>query len=159
MQVLWAPWRMAYIGGPQSAGCIFCEARDTIDRRARLVLRQEPAIVMLNRFPYMSGHLMVAPREHGGDLAALAPAAFQTLTSALHDTIRRLGQTLHPDGMNVGMNVGAAAGAGVTDHVHWHIVPRWRGDTNFMPMLADVRVLPEHLEATFDRLTPLFDAA
>jgi ATP adenylyltransferase len=159
MQVLWAPWRMAYIGGPQAAGCIFCDARDSTERRARLVLRQAPAVVVFNRFPYTSGHLMVAPREHCGDLAALSPAGFQTLTAVLHDTIRLLGQALHPDGLNVGMNVGAAAGAGVKDHVHWHIVPRWHGDTNFMPMLADVRVLPEHLEATFDRLAPIFDAA
>jgi ATP adenylyltransferase len=152
MQVLWAPWRMAYIGGPHGAGCIFCDARDTEDRRAWLVLRQDPAIVLFNRFPYTSGHLMVAPREHGGDLAALSPAAFQTLTAALHDTIRVLRDELHPDGLNVGMNVGAAAGAGVKDHVHWHIVPRWHGDTNFMSAVGETRVVSEDLGQTYERL-------
>ena len=158
MHVLWAPWRMAYIGGPKTAGCLFCAARETAERRQSLVLAQQPALVMLNRFPYSNGHLMVAPRRHTGDLGALPPDELHSLIDVLQYTGRRLTDAFHPDGMNVGMNLGAAAGAGVVDHLHWHLVPRWIGDTNFMPVLADVRVMPEHLEATYDRLQPLFAA-
>jgi ATP adenylyltransferase len=156
MQVLWAPWRMAYVGGPKAAGCIFCTALTTDDLRAALVLAQHPAVVMLNRFPYVSGHLMVAPPRHVADLRALPADEFQTLMGVLQRAATLLADAYHPDGMNIGLNLGAAAGAGVTDHLHWHIVPRWGGDTNFMPMLAEVRVIPEHLEATYDRLRPLF---
>ncbi len=158
MQVLWAPWRMTYVGGPKEPGCIFCSAADTTDRRAQLVLAQQPAVVMLNKFPYANGHLMVAPRRHAGDLGALPAAEFQTLMDVLQRTAAHVTDTFRPQGMNIGMNLGAAAGAGVADHLHWHIVPRWVGDTNFMPMLADVRVIPEHLDATYDRLRPLFEA-
>ncbi len=158
MQVLWAPWRMTYVGGPREPGCIFCAALTTTDARAGLVLTPRPAIVMLNRFPYANGHLMVAPQRHAADLSALPPAEFQTLMAVVQRTVTLLAGAFHPEGMNVGMNIGAAAGAGVKDHLHWHIVPRWNGDTNFMPTLAEVRVIPEHLEATYDRLQPLFAA-
>jgi ATP adenylyltransferase len=156
MQVLWAPWRMAYVGGPKESGCIFCGAATTHDLRSRLVLAQQPAIVMLNRFPYANGHLMVAPRRHAAGLDVLPADEFHAFMQVLQRAVALLTDAFHPEGLNVGMNLGAAAGAGVKDHVHWHIVPRWVGDTNFMPMLADVRVIPEHLEATFDRLQPLF---
>jgi len=156
MQVLWAPWRMAYVGSPKAAGCIFCTALTADDLRAALVLTQRPAVVMLNRFPYASGHLMVAPHRHVADLSALPADEFQTLMGVLQRAATLLADAYHPEGMNIGLNLGAAAGAGVTDHLHWHLVPRWGGDTNFMPMLADVRVIPEHLEATYDRLRPLF---
>lgn len=148
---------MTYLAGEKPSGCILCAARDTPDRRASLVFTQDPAIVMLNRYPYASGHLMVAPRRHSGDLHALPAAEFQTLMGVLRRAIQLLAETLHPQGMNVGINVGAAAGAGVEDHLHWHIVPRWMGDTNFMPMLAEVRVMPEHLEATYDQLRPALE--
>lgn len=147
---------MAYVGGPKAPGCIFCNALTTPDLRASLVLVQRPAIVMLNRFPYASGHLMVAPQRHGADLGALPAAEFQTLMSVLQRAATLLDDAFHPQGMNIGLNLGAAAGAGVTDHMHWHIVPRWNGDTNFMPMLAEVHVIPEHLDATYERLRPLF---
>jgi ATP adenylyltransferase len=156
MQVLWAPWRMTYVGAPKAPGCIFCAALTTADARASLVLTQQPAIVMLNRFPYISGHLMVAPRRHVADLGALPADEFQTLMDVMQRTATRLRDALHAEGMNIGINLGAAAGAGVTDHLHWHLVPRWNGDTNFMPLLAEVRVIPEHLEATYDTLRPLF---
>jgi ATP adenylyltransferase len=149
---------MAYVGGPKAPGCIFCNALTTQDRRASLVLAQRPAIVMLNRFPYASGHLMVAPHRHVADLSAIPVDEFQTLMAVLRRAATVLGDAFHPQGMNIGLNIGAAGGAGVTDHMHWHIVPRWNGDTNFMPMLADVHVIPEHLEATYDRLRPLFAA-
>jgi len=156
MQVLWAPWRMAYVGGPKASGCIFCTALTTQDLRASLVLVQRPAIVMLNRYPYASAHLLVAPQRHVPDLGALPTAEFQTLMAVVQRAATLLSEIYHPEGMNLGANLGTAAGAGIKDHLHWHIVPRWNGDTNFMPMLADVRVIPEHLEATYDRLRPLF---
>jgi len=156
MRVLWAPWRMAYVGAPKTPGCIFCTASTADDQRAALVLAQRPALVMLNRFPYASGHLMVAPHRHVADLSVLPPDDFQTLMGVLQRAAALVADAYHPEGMNIGLNLGAAAGAGVTDHLHWHIVPRWSGDTNFMPMLADVRVIPEHLDATYERLRPLF---
>ena len=156
MQTLWAPWRMAYIGEPKTPGCIFCRARDADDPRQHHVLTREPALVMLNKYPYASGHIMVAPRQHTADLSELSPADFHTLMTTLHHAAQQVQAAFAPEGMNIGMNLGVAGGAGVTDHMHWHIVPRWNGDTNFMPMLADVRVMPEHLETTYDRLLPLF---
>lgn len=152
MQVLWAPWRMTYVAGKKDPGCIFCLAAATTDLRRDLVLAQHPAVVMLNRFPYASAHLMVAPRTHTADLSALSPEEFHAVMDALRTAAARLGEIFRPEGMNIGMNLGAAGGAGVADHLHWHIVPRWVGDTNFMPMLADVRVMPEHLDATWERL-------
>ncbi|MFI5396554.1 MAG: HIT family protein [Candidatus Binatia bacterium] len=157
MQVLWAPWRMAYVGGPKTPGCIFCNAIETDDLRGHLVLSRQPTLVMLNKFPYISGHLLVAPRRHTAQLGALPSEEFRTLMDTLRRAATVLGETLHAEGMNVGMNLGAAAGAGVADHLHWHIVPRWVGDTNFMPLLAEVRVVPEHLETMYDRLKPLFE--
>lgn len=112
---------------------------------------------MLNKFPYANGHLMVAPRRHAAQLRALPPEEFRVLMDTLRRATTVLGEALHAEGMNVGMNLGAAAGAGVVDHLHWHIVPRWVGDTNFMPLLAEVRVVPEHLETMYDRLKPLFE--
>jgi len=152
MQVLWAPWRMSYVAGKKEPGCIFCHAAATTDLRRDLVLAQQPALIMLNRFPYASAHLMVAPRTHTADLGALSPDEFHAVMDSLRTAAARLGEVFRPEGMNIGMNLGAAGGAGVADHLHWHLVPRWVGDTNFMPLLADVRVMPEHLDATYDRL-------
>lgn len=159
MQVLWAPWRMAYITGPKDSGCIFCAAVQAGDLRGQLVLAQQPAVVMLNKFPYSNGHLLVAPRRHVANLNELSRGEFQVLMEMLQRATGVLADAFRPEGMNVGMNIGAAAGAGVADHAHWHIVPRWVGDTSFMPVFAEVRVIPEHLEATYDRLKPVFDAA
>jgi ATP adenylyltransferase len=159
MQVLWAPWRMEYIVGPKDPGCIFCAAVESRDLRGQLVLAQQPAVVMLNKFPYTNGHLLVAPRRHAARLSDLTRDEFQQLMDMLQRATTVLADSLRPDGMNVGMNIGAAAGAGVADHAHWHIVPRWVGDTSFMTVFAEARVIPEHLEATYDRLKPLFDAA
>lgn len=157
MQVLWAPWRMAYVGAEKAdTGCIFCRATDG-DPRERLLLGASAAsLVMLNRYPYVSGHLMVAPRRHTASLPDLPADEHADLADTLRRTLRTLEDALHPEGFNLGMNLGACAGVGVKDHLHWHIVPRWTGDTNFMPMLADVRVMPEHLLATYDRLRPAF---
>lgn len=157
-RALWAPWRMSYIGAPRPPGCIFCAA-PTADRRTALVLAAgEHAVVMLNRYPYANGHLMVAPRRHTADLGALEPHAHAALSETLRRAIGLLQATFGPDGMNVGLNLGAAAGAGFADHLHWHLVPRWIGDTNFMPVIAEVSCMPEHLEALWQRLAPVFAA-
>ncbi len=157
MQVLWAPWRMGYVAGQKEAGCIFCAASAAPDRRSSLVFIQHPALVMLNKFPYVNGHLLVAPRTHAADPSALAADEFRVLTDVVRRVISAVTEAFRPDGLNIGMNLGVAAGAGVADHLHWHIVPRWIGDTNFMPMLAEVRIMPEHLEATYDRLRPVLE--
>lgn len=158
MEVLWAPWRMAYIGAPKADdGCLFCRALDG-DPRDRLLLGATRAsVVLLNRYPYASAHLMVAPRRHAASLAELPDDEHLDLAETLRRTVQALEEALHPDGLNLGMNLGTCAGAGIADHLHWHAVPRWSGDTNFMPMLADVRVMPEHLLATYARLRPAFD--
>ncbi|HVM97516.1 MAG TPA: HIT domain-containing protein, partial [Candidatus Acidoferrales bacterium] len=120
MQVLWAPWRGAYFEESKATGCIFCTARDSDDLRQHLVLEQEPAIVMLNKYPYASAHLMVAPRRHTADLAAMPAPELHTLMSEVQRTAAILADVLHADGMNIGLNLGAAAGAGIVDHLHWH---------------------------------------
>lgn len=157
MDVLWAPWRMAYVGGTAPArGCIFCIPPEA-DRRERLMLGTTPAaVVMLNRYPYTSGHLLVAPRRHVAALTDLTDAEYGDLGAALRRSAASVEAALGPQGMNLGMNLGACAGAGVLDHVHWHVVPRWAGDTNFMTTIAEARVMPQHLLETYDRLLPAF---
>jgi ATP adenylyltransferase len=149
---------MAYIGAEKTdTGCIFCRALEG-DPRERLLLGTSAAsVVMLNRYPYASGHLMVAPRRHTASLPDLPADEHADLGETLRRSLRTLDEVLHPEGCNLGMNLGTCAGTGVRDHLHWHIVPRWAGDTNFMPVLADVRVMPEHLLATYDRLRPAFN--
>jgi len=155
-RALWAPWRMAYIGTPKTSGCIFCSAA-TGDRQAGLVLAvTEHVVAMLNRYPYANAHVMLAPRVHAADLSALEPDAHGALSEGLRRSIALLQRTFSPDGMNVGLNLGAAAGAGFADHLHWHLVPRWNGDTNFMPVIGEVSCIPEHLEAMWARLAPVF---
>lgn len=157
MEVLWAPWRMAYIGGPREPGCVFCNARDSGDPRASLILRREPALVLFNKFPYGNGHLMVAPRRHTADFTGLEPNELHEIMDQVQFTAARIREVFRPDGMNIGINLGTAGGAGIADHLHWHLVPRWLGDTNFMHTLADARVMNEHIEATYDKLKPLFE--
>ena len=153
MQVLWAPWRMAYIEGPKADGpCLFCTAA-TGDARDRLVLGVTTStVVMLNRYPYQTGHLMVAPRRHTASLSDLPADEYQDLSETLRHAQRTLGEVLHAEGFNLGMNLGACAGAGIKDHLHWHIVPRWNGDTNFMPIVADTKVIVQSLESLYDLL-------
>jgi len=156
-RALWAPWRMAYIGAPKASGCIFCSAA-TGDRQAGLVLAvTEHVVAMLNRYPYANAHVMLAPRVHAADLSALEPDAHGALSEGLRRSIALLQRTFSPDGMNVGLNLGAAAGAGFADHLHWHLVPRWNGDTNFMGVVGNTRVLPEDLSQTAERLRPIFE--
>jgi len=155
MEHLWAPWRLAYVQEAGTAeGCVFClESAGALGASSLVVHRSERTLVLLNKFPYSSGHLMVAPVRHTPSLGDLDPdeaAELHTLTVKAIDT---LGSVYGPDGYNVGLNLGSAAGGSISAHLHQHVVPRWSGDTNFMPALADVKVLPEHLEATRARLT------
>lgn len=159
MKTLWAPWRMAYVSGElgRAAGCIFDVAEGTTQDRERLLLYADPLVVVfMNRFPYANGHLLVGPRRHLGEFDALDRAENSALMAMLQACTGILSRHLHPDGFNVGLNLGATAGAGLADHLHFHIVPRWEGDHNFMTVLAEVRTIPEHLDRTFDRLLPSF---
>ena len=153
MKVLWAPWRMAYIAGDREQGCLLCSKLNGRDDRGNLILcRSSDSFVMLNRFPYTSGHLMVAPNRHVASLDELNEGEMVALMALLKQSIIILKRALKPDGFNVGVNIGSVAGAGIEDHIHFHIVPRWNGDTNFMPVLVETRVMPEYLEKTYDRL-------
>jgi ATP adenylyltransferase len=150
---LWAPWRLEYVSSAdEDEGCVFCRALEGDDEERLVVRRGERAFVLLNRFPYSSGHLMVAPERHVGDFGALEPDEVAEIHTLAARGIDALTDTYHPDGFNLGWNLGRVAGAGVVDHVHLHVVPRWSGDTNFMPVLADVKVIPEHLAETRTRL-------
>jgi ATP adenylyltransferase len=160
MQHLHAPWRMEYIGVPQPPGCLFCRVREASpeEDRENLVVHLAPqALVMLNRFPYNSGHVMVAPRAHVASLEALDDGATLALMRLVRQSLEILRETLSPEGFNVGANIGRAAGAGIPDHIHLHLVPRWNGDTNFMPVISEVKVVNEHLERTWDKLRKAFE--
>jgi ATP adenylyltransferase len=156
---LWAPWRLEYIQqADEQPGCVFCLAAEAGDEDGLIVRRGRRAFVLLNKFPYASGHLMVAPFRHVGELGALEPdeaAEIHELASAGLNALRAV---YEPEGFNLGWNLGRIAGAGIVDHVHEHIVPRWAGDTNFMPVLADVKVLPEHIAQTRERLASAWPA-
>jgi ATP adenylyltransferase len=151
---------MEYIAGPKGGPCVFCDFAETnpANYREKLVLLvAEHALVCLNRYPFVAGHMLVLPRRHVSDLAALAAPEYAALMQLLLDATVRLRKVTGCAGMNVGFNLGAAAGAGIADHLHAHLVPRWAGDTNFMPVIADVQVMSEHLDATWAKLAPAFD--
>jgi ATP adenylyltransferase len=150
---LWAPWRLEYVQKADDLpGCLFCLAAEGEDEERLVVHRGQSAFVLLNRFPYASGHLMIAPFRHEGDLAELEDAELVEIHRLAAQGIGVLAQAFGPQGYNLGWNLGRVAGAGVVEHIHLHVVPRWLGDTNFMPVLADVKVLPEHLTATRAKL-------
>jgi ATP adenylyltransferase len=154
MDRLWAPWRMTYIKSEKSGECVFCKAAADPDQdKENLVLwRGEYGYVILNRFPYNNGHLMVVPYRHVPSIEDLEPAPLADLMTMVQEAIALLRRAMQPDGFNVGINLGEAAGAGIVAHVHIHIVPRWNGDTNFMPVLGGVRVIPDALENTYKSL-------
>jgi ATP adenylyltransferase len=157
MEQLWAPWRMQYISkGDESAtagGCIFCVFPSENNDEERLILfRGERAFIILNAYPYSNGHLMVTPYRHTANLDDLEDAEMLEMMTLTRQGVNQLKKAFKPDGFNIGMNMGRVAGAGIADHVHIHIVPRWSGDTNFMPVLGDVRVIPESLAAVYRRL-------
>ena len=150
---LWAPWRLEYIeSADEKEGCLFCYAAAGDDEAALVVHRGEHAFVLLNKFPYASGHLMVAPFRHLAELSDLSDEEVLEINRLAGQGMGALAETYSPQGYNLGWNLGRIAGAGVVDHVHLHLVPRWAGDTNFMPVLADVKVLPEHLQDTRRKL-------
>jgi ATP adenylyltransferase len=153
MKCLWAPWRMEYILDEKGGDCIFCVKPSRREDRKRLILcRSESSLIMMNRFPYTSGHLMVAPLKHTGDLEDLTSQELLDLSALVKKAVRLLGRAINPQGFNIGMNIGQIAGAGITDHLHVHVVPRWSGDTNFMPIVGETKVLPESLTATYAKL-------
>jgi len=150
---LWAPWRLEYIqGADEQQGCVFCDALASGDEDGLVVHRGDDAFVLLNKFPYASGHLMVAPTRHAGDLLDLSSAEALAIHELASRSLRALRELMEPHGFNLGWNLGRIAGAGVVDHVHLHVVPRWAGDTNFMPVFGDVKVIPEALAQTRAKL-------
>jgi ATP adenylyltransferase len=163
MERLWTPWRGAFVerasGESGKDACFLCTKPAEHDDKANLILfRGERAYVLMNLYPYNNGHLLVAPYLHTGDLATLEVPIAQEMTVLLQRAVDVLQRAYSPDGFNVGMNLGKSAGAGVPDHLHTHVVPRWNGDTNFMPVLGETKVLPETLEHSYARLEPLFHA-
>jgi ATP adenylyltransferase len=161
MERLWAPWRMEYITEEPRPGCLFCRVIENPDDAdaALVVWRPEGAVVLLNKFPYNPGHVMVAPVAHIGALEDLDDVQSTDLMRALKRTVKVLQRSLKPEGFNIGANIGRVAGAGMPDHVHLHVVPRWNGDTNFMPVLGEVKVVNEHLLQTAAKLSEAFSAS
>jgi ATP adenylyltransferase len=158
MERLWSPWRLAYVTGEVgAAGCIFCDARGASSRDDLVLIRSQFSYVILNRFPYNNGHLMVVISRHVATLASCTPDELGDLMRLTRHSEIALAQAYKPQGINVGINLGAPAGAGVVDHLHVHLVPRWTGDTSFMSVVGNTRVLPEELGQTAARLRPIFE--
>ena len=158
MERIWAPWRIDYIlGAEKEAGCIFCLTTQNLEDGERLVVhRGEGAYTIMNKYPYNNGHVLVAPYRHSPEISDLSVDENSLLIQEVCKAIKVLKHVMRPDGFNVGINIGLIAGAGITEHVHYHIVPRWAGDTNLMPVLSDVRVIPEHLRQTREKLALAF---
>ncbi len=158
MEVLWAPWRMEYIlSDNKKPDCIFCTDDKRGDDEERLILYVgKKSMVMMNKYPYVNGHLLVAPVRHSHGLDMLHDEERLDLINMVESSIEILKKEFKPEGFNVGLNLGKVAGAGVEEHMHFHIVPRWHGDSNFMTVLADVRIIPEHIRETYMKLRPYF---
>jgi ATP adenylyltransferase len=157
MERLWAPWRLSYVASAKSpstvAPCFICEGvASQEDRLKHVVLRSAHSVVLLNKYPYNNGHLLVAPVQHKGRLNELSPAEVLDNSKTLCNMLRLLDGLLQPEGYNVGLNLGIAAGAGLPGHLHWHVVPRWNGDTNFMPVLGNTKVIAQSLDALYELL-------
>lgn len=158
MEHLWSPWRQVYISGAgQCSECVFCRALEAADAEPLILHRGHACFVILNLFPYNNGHLMVVPNRHVGSLAGLTAEEMGELGELTRLSEMVLTEAYAPHGINMGINLGKPAGAGVLDHVHMHLVPRWNGDTNFMTIVGRTRVLPEELSASAERLRPVFD--
>lgn len=153
MKVLWAPWRLKYITGDKEEGCIFCKKpKEGNDKDNLILYTGETSFIIMNRYPYSNGHLMTVPYKHTNNFSDLTPderLELMDLTAKCLDIL----QVIKPEGFNIGMNLGRTGGAGIDDHLHFHIVPRWSGDTNFMPVIGDIRVMPEYLEDTYETLS------
>lgn len=153
MKTLWAPWRIEYITGGKNEGCIFCDKPQEGNDKENLILyKGETSFIIMNRYPYSNGHLMAVPYKHTNNMSELTDDERFELMNLTTKCIEIL-DIMKPDGFNVGMNLGTAGGAGIDDHLHFHIVPRWSGDTNFMPLIGDVKVMPEYLEDTYKTLS------
>ncbi len=161
MKKLWAPWRAEYIRvacAEKQGHCLFCFLKDSRSDLENLVLyRGKNGFIVMNRFPYNSGHLMVAPYRHTANLQDLKDDEARAIFALIQKCVAVLKKEYQPQGFNIGANLGAVAGAGVTGHIHFHIVPRWQGDTNFMPLLTETKVISEHLVSTYNRLFPHFN--
>jgi ATP adenylyltransferase len=160
---LWAPWRLSYVASPSAASandpCFICRGLEMQDDRQNLLVMRTPmCVVFLNRFPYNNGHLLVAPRLHKGGLEELVLEEMSESMCVLQRMILELNHLLQPDGYNIGLNLGCAAGAGLPGHLHWHVVPRWHGDTSFMPIVSDTKVIPQSLDSLYDLLVARFSA-
>lgn len=158
MKILWAPWRIQYILGPKPDDCVFCIPQHTREDTERLILyRGTYAFVIMNKFPYNNGHIMVTPYRHCMDLADLPSADAAEVMTLLQKASTILKEHFHCQGINIGLNLGEAAGAGIREHLHFHLVPRWNGDSSFMAVMDEVRIVPEHLSATYASLKQRFD--
>ena len=160
MKRLWAPWRLEYVQQADDPdGCVFCSALEARDEEGLVVRRAVRAFALLNKFPYASGHFMVAPTRHAGEFGGLSDDEALEIHRLAHAGMAALAQAYRPDGFNLGWNLGRVAGAGLVGHEHLHVVPRWAGDTNFMPVLGDVKVMPEHLAETRRKLAASWPGA
>lgn len=152
-EILWAPWRMGYILGEKNKGCFLCNAFKAKDEKSHYVLfKNEIAMVVMNIYPYNNGHLMIAPKKHTGDLEKLKDEELAILMDLIKKSSKILKRVLKPHGFNIGINIGKVSGAGVDKHLHFHIVPRWMGDTNFMPVISDTKVIPQSLDELYSLL-------
>jgi ATP adenylyltransferase len=157
MKRIFAPWRMGYINSKKPDRCIFCRIfEEGISEDNLALYRSDKVLIMMNMFPYTNGHILVTPKKHTGSLIELKPDEYSAFCDVLRNAAEALRSALKPDGLNVGFNIGRIAGAGIDDHIHAHIVPRWSGDTNFMPVINDVRVIPQALNETYKVLSPFF---
>lgn len=157
MKQLWAPWRITYILGPKPDSCVFCLPPHTEEDAERLILyRGKFNFIVMNKFPYNNGHLLVIPYRHVMEMTALTPEELHELIDLVQKCSGILKQHFHCEGINVGLNLGEAAGAGIREHMHFHLVPRWNGDSSFMAVLDEVRMMPEHLNASYKALLPYF---
>ncbi|MDH5525783.1 MAG: HIT domain-containing protein [Nitrospirota bacterium] len=157
MKPLWAPWRIDYILGDKSSGCIFCDkVKESADRDNGILLRGEHAFVMLNAYPYNPAHVMISPYAHVDCLEKVQPLALAEIMALTRLSEMAVREAVRPEGFNMGLNIGRAAGAGIEEHLHLHLLPRWNGDVNFMPAVAGTHVIPEALLQTYDKLLPAF---
>ncbi len=157
MSTLWAPWRSEYITRPKDPSCVFCTAPQNNDP---LILKEgESCFAIMNRFPYATGHCLVAPYRHEGDIVEISEEELRDITSLIKEIVAAIRKAMNPDGFNVGSNIGSVAGAGIADHFHVHIVPRWAGDTNFMPVITDTHVISEHIMKTRGKIAEMLSGA
>ena len=158
MNKLWAPWRMDYIRTPKEDGCVFCKKhQSTKDRENLLLFRGEESFVLMNLYPYSNGHLMISPYKHTSNTNDISEIGNQEIMSLTNKSMEIIKNIMGADGFNIGANLGKAAGAGIEEHLHFHIVPRWIGDTNFMPVVGNTKVMVEGLQETWDSMKPQFD--